>query len=148
VSAGSYTFTARATDNLGATGVSAPVSVTVIDRPPLTIVASMKFNPQTRLFAQTVTGSNPTGSGPHGVRVYAYGLTNGARLYNATGTNTNGIAYIQSVGPVAPGSYVDFVMEYYVPTRITPNPTLVAELVQPESRADAIGVGQHIERGV
>jgi hypothetical protein len=148
VQAGTYTFTARATDNLGATGVSAPVTITVLEQLPLTIVAAMHFNPQTGLFEQTVRVSNPTASTLNAVRVYAYDLTNNARLYNASGTNTSGIAYVQSSGPVAPGSYVDFVMEYYVPSRITPYPTLVAQLVQPETHANAIGAGVHIDRGV
>jgi hypothetical protein len=148
VPAGSYTFTARATDNLGATGVSAPVSVTVLDKLPLTIVAAMHFNPQTGLFEQTVRVTNPTSSVLNAVRVYAFNLTNHATLYNASGTNTTGTPYIQSTGTVAPGSHVDFVLEYYVPSRITPNPVLVPELVQPETRANAIGAGQHIDRGL
>jgi hypothetical protein len=148
VSAGSYTFTARATDNLGATGVSAPVTVTVLESLPLTIVAAMHFNPQTGLFEQTVRVSNPTYSTLNAVRVYAYALANNTVLYNYTGTDTNGVRYIQSVSSVAPGGYVDFVMEYYVPSRITPNPTLVAKLVQPETRANAIGDGAHIDRGL
>jgi hypothetical protein len=148
VQAGTYTFTARATDNLGATGVAAPVTVTVLDHLPLTIVATMHFNPQTGLFEQTVRVTNPTGSTLNAVRVYAYGLTNNTRLWNASGTNTSGIAYIQSTGMVAPGAYVDFVMEYYVPSRITPTPILVPQLVQPETRANAIGEGQHIDRGL
>jgi len=32
---GQYQFSARATDNLGSTGISSPVNVTVIDRPPI-----------------------------------------------------------------------------------------------------------------
>ncbi len=148
VASGDYQFTARATDNLGATGTSTPVTVHVIDRLPLTIITAMHLNPQTGLFEQTVRVTNPTYSTADAIRVYAYGLTNGATLYNASGSTTNGIPYVQSHAPVAAGSYVDFVIEYYVPSRIAPNPTLIAELVEPQSIANAIGIGQHIERGI
>jgi hypothetical protein len=42
---------------------------------------------------------------------------------------------------------VDFIIEYYVPTRVQPNPTLVPQLVAPTTRAEAIGDVQHIDRG-
>ncbi len=60
VPVGSYTFRAKATDNLGATGDSAPVTISVIEGPPLTIISAMAYNPQTDLFQQTVRVSNPT----------------------------------------------------------------------------------------
>jgi hypothetical protein len=147
VAAGTYTFTAKATDGCGNTATSVPVTVTVAVRPPLTVIAAMHFNPQTGLFEQTVRVSNPTYSELNAVRVYVYGLTNAAVVYNPSGS-TNGIAYVQSGGRVAPGSYVDFVIEYYVPSRIAPNPTLLAELVEPQTQANAIGLGQHIDRGL
>jgi hypothetical protein len=154
VGVGSYTFSARAVDNLGATGISAPVTVNVIDRPPLSIVSAMTYDPRTDLFEQTVRVSNPTYSTYDSVRVYVYGLTNNTTVFNASGS-TNGITYVESHAAIAPGSYVDFVIEYYTPLRIMPNPTLRAELVSASSIGSfvggdvtVIGTGQHINRGV
>jgi len=145
VAAGSYTFTAIATDACGNTATSAPVSITAVAQPPLTVIAAMHFNPQTGLFEETVRVNNPTYSSFDAVRVSVYGLTNGATVYNPSGADS-GIQYVQSFGPVASGSYVDFTIEYYVPSRIAPNPTLVPQLVTPSTRSSAIGSGQHIDR--
>jgi len=149
VPVGSYTFSAKATDNLGATGASAPVTITVIERPPLSIVSAMAYNPQTDLFQQTVRVFNPTYSTYDAVRVYVYGLTNNTTVYNASGS-TNSVQYVESHAAILPGSYVDFVIEYWTPLAITPNPTLVAELVSASGGGSATvaGTGQHINRGM
>ena len=120
-------------------------SFTVVAQPPLTVIAAMHFNPQTGLFEETVRVNNPTYTSFDAVRVSVYGLTNGATVYNPSGADS-GIQYVQSFGPVASGSYVDFTIEYYVPSRIAPNPTLVATLATPSTRSSAIGAGQHIAR--
>src|SRR4029077_13495712 len=103
---------------------------------------------QTGLFEQIVRVSNPTRFSFDAVQVLVYGLTNGATLYNASGVTSNGIPYVQSLGPSASGSYVDFVFEYYVPSRVMPNPTLVPQLTTPSGPASASGSQQHIDRGV
>jgi hypothetical protein len=138
--AGNYAFTARATDNFGAQGLSGPVSVTVLDRPPLTIVSAMHLNRQSGLFEQTVRVTNPTYSVFNAVRVLVYNLTSDMHVYNASGS-TNGVPYVQSQAAIAPGSYIDFVIEYYVTSSATPNPTLVAQLVTPVSGGGVTVVG-------
>jgi len=93
--------------------------------------------------------SNPVGSTLGAIRVYISNLTNGTIVWNASGTN-NGLPYVESHAAIAPGSYVDFVIEYYVPSRITPNPVLSAVLVSPSDPAiyAAAGAIQHIDRGL
>ncbi len=146
---GSYTFTATATDNFGARGTSAPVSISIIAEPPLTILSAIHLNPQTGLFEQNVRVFNPTYNSIYAVRVYVTGLTNDTTVYNASGV-TNGVPYVQSHAAVPAGTYVDFVIEYYVPSRIIPNPTLHAQLVPVQEGGGAVAFGfqQHIDRGI
>jgi hypothetical protein len=150
LTAGNYTFTARATDNLNAQGTSAPVTISVIPHLPLTITSSIHFDPQTGLFEQTVRVFNPTYSDINAVRVYVSNInTNTTFVYNASGS-LNGTPFIESHAVVNPGFYVQFVIEYYVPTRIQPNPVLTADLVA-QSRgggSPAVGIQQHIDRGI
>jgi hypothetical protein len=147
VPSGAHTLSARAIDGCGNSATSVSVNILVRENPPLNIISEMSFNPQTGLFDQTVRVSNPTGSTFEAVRVYVYGLTNNATVYNKSGTE-NGVPYVESFNVVPPGSYVDFIIEYYVPTRITPNPTLVPRLVSPSTRPSASGTPQRIERCV
>jgi hypothetical protein len=146
---GTYLFTAVATDNLGARGTSAPVSVTVIDRPPLSVVSAMHLDPATGLFEETVRVSNPMYSALNAVRVYASNLLSGQIVYNASGY-TNGIPYVQSHETIPPGSYVDFTIEYYVTNGLMRNPVLTAELVPPGTPPMTVQGGrlQHINNGV
>jgi hypothetical protein len=145
--AGTNIFTAIATDNNGATGTSAPVSITILSAPPLTIVSSMTYDPLTDLFEETVRVSNPTYSTYQAVRVHITNLQNGTVVWNPSGS-TNGIPYVQSQSAVVPGSFVDLVIEYYSPLRVAPNPVLSAELVQTNSGGSAalFGVPQHVTR--
>jgi len=145
--AGTDVFTAIATDNNGATGTSAPVSVTIMSVPPLTIVSSLAYNPLTDLFEETVRVSNPTASSYQAVRVLVTNLQNGTIVWNPSG-NTNGISYVQSQTTVASGGYVDLVIEYYSPKRLAPNPVLTAELVSTNSGGGAALVGEpeHVRR--
>jgi len=70
-------------------------------------------------------------------------------VYNASGT-TNGIPYVQSYGAIPSGGYADFVIEYYSPSRVAPNPTLVAQLVTPVQGGNTAvsGLPVHIDRAI
>jgi hypothetical protein len=146
LSVGTYTFTAVATDNLGLRGTSAPVTISVILQLPITVVSAIHLNPQTGLYEETVRVTNPTGSILNAVRVYVRNLSSGARVYNASGTN--GAPYVESHNQVAPGSSVDFVIEYYVPSRVTPTRTLDAQLVPVNEGGGVTAVGTltHVDR--
>jgi VCBS repeat-containing protein len=141
--AGSYTFTAVATDNEGATGTSDPVTVNVLARPPLQLVTSVYYNPQNDLFEQRVRVFNPTDSLVNAIRVLVYNLTNvpAITVANASGS-TNGVQFVQTFSSVAPGSSVDLTIEFFSPNRVKPNPVLVAELVPP-SEPPGPGVGTY-----
>src|SRR5204862_6679352 len=54
VKAGHYQFTAKATDNLGASGISSPVNVSVLEHLPFIVIEHPHFNPQTGLFKELV----------------------------------------------------------------------------------------------
>jgi hypothetical protein len=146
---GTYTFTAKATDNLGATGVSAPVRITVLERPPLQTIGGIVYSPQQDFFIQTNRVFNPTYSTLNAVRIYVYNLTNvpAITVHNASGYS-NGIPYVETHQAIAPGSYVDIRIEYASPLRIVPNPILKAELVPVSNPGgpNIIGTMQHINR--
>ncbi len=146
--AGTYTFSARATDGCGNTATSEVVTVTVLTAPPMT-VGPVQYDPQTDIFKQRVRFTNPTYSSFDAVRVYISNLTNSPAITvcNASG-QTNGIPYVQTQGAVPPGSYVDLVIEYCSPLRVMPNPVLQAQLVPPSATASFVGSQQHINRGL
>ncbi len=147
---GSYTFRAMAADDFGATGMASPVTVNVIDRPPLTFLTSVYYNPQKDIFEQRVRVSNPTYSVLNAVRVLVSNLTNNPAITvgNRSGI-TNGVAYVQSSAAIPPGGFVDLTIEYLSPLRVLPNPFLRAELVAPAGpRPPLQGTFQHINRGL
>ena len=140
---GSYTYGATATDDLGATGAAAPITVNVIERPPLTLLTAVYYNPQNDFFEQRVRITNPTYSTLDAVRVLVYNLTNTPPItvHNASG-NTKGTPYVQTPATVPPGSYVDMTIEYHSPLRILPHTILRAELVPPAHPGPVILDGQ------
>jgi uncharacterized repeat protein (TIGR01451 family) len=70
------------------------------------------FNPQTGLYQQTVQVNNLGPVTAAAVRVAVLGLPSNVKLYNASGS-TNGAPYVEYDRPVAPGSNVVFLLEYY-----------------------------------
>jgi uncharacterized repeat protein (TIGR01451 family) len=145
--AGQYQFTAQATDNRGAKATSAPVNVTVLSNPPLSVIVAMRFNPQTGLFEQKVRVSNPTPYAYEAVRVWIKNLPAKQTVFNSSG-QTNGVPYVQSNLPVPPGTSVDLLIEYYVPDRLPQEPLLLAELVAPNVPSNPKGLPLQVTRSL
>jgi hypothetical protein len=127
VPVGTYQLTARATDNSGLSATSSVVNITVLDHAPIA-AGPIVLNRQNGLFEQTVTISNPTAYTFKAVRLWIENLTTETRVFNATGTN-NGVPYIDYNLPIGSGGSASLLIQYYVPSRITPVPTLVPQVM-------------------
>jgi uncharacterized repeat protein (TIGR01451 family) len=115
------------------TNVTTAVSVPATNL-SLTVISPITLNLQTGLFEERVRVVNGGPLTPSWVRVLVAGLASNARLYNASGT-TNGLPYVQSNAPLGVGNHVDFLLEYYVPTRVMPkNLTLTVQAGPPVVR--------------
>ncbi len=130
VASGTNQLFAKATDNDGASAMSAPVNITVLERPPFLTLQGVHFNPQTGLFEEIVRISNPSQKAIDGVRVLVTNLRPGVALFNSSG-KTNGISFVQTLLPIPAGGSVDLRIEYYVPNSQAPDPTLAMEVVPP-----------------
>jgi len=115
VAAGTYQFTARATDDQNATALSSPVNVTVIDCLPLSSTTPL-FNPQTSLFEQKVRVTNPTTSTFSAVKVSISALRQGVQVFNASGT-LDGASFVQLDQDLDGGQTAELTIEYYVKDR-------------------------------
>jgi uncharacterized repeat protein (TIGR01451 family) len=114
----------------------------------LTILSSITLNRQTGLFEQGIRVSNFGNSVPSSVRVLISGLAANAKVFNASGT-TNGTPFVQSNAPLPTGASVDFLLEYYVPTRIAPtNLTFTAEAGLPITPPPTNGTVLSIDRAL
>jgi hypothetical protein len=124
------------------TAVAVPITNLV-----LTVLSGITLNPQTGLYEEQVKVSNGGPATPASVLVLVSGLAANATLYNATG-KTNGTPYVQSAGPLGVDSNIVFVLEYYVPTRVTPHPTLTVEAGPPVNPPVITGTVMSISRTV
>jgi hypothetical protein len=149
LAAGTYTFTAKATDNGGLSATSAPVTISVIAQLPITLLTTIHFNPQTGLYEQSVRVTNPSLNAVAGVRLYIYGLNITTTVYNASGTS-NDVPYVQSSSAIPAGSYIDMTIEYHLTASGIPTPTLVAEIIPANDGGStvAVGSGVPINRGL
>src|SRR5439155_20358627 len=115
----------------GATGLSSPISVTVIDSLPLSSDAA-RMNWQTTLLEQKVRLSNPTPLSLLAGRVSISGLAEGTRVYNASG-DVDGVPFVTYSQELAPGATAELTIEYYVLDRQTPQAQLSAKPVAKSS---------------
>jgi hypothetical protein len=114
---------------------------------PFTQAGPMALNQQTGLFEQRINVVNPTPLTLSAARVLVFNLPIGVRVFNASGTN-NGVPFVQYNKSIFPGESVVMTIEYLVPTRIAPTPTLVLEVVPLLPSAQTAGVGQKIDRAL
>ena len=77
---------------------------------------NMTYNPQTGLMEQTIRLTNIGTNAVAAARVIVSGLTN--RLYNAVGTNS-GNPYVVYGATLDTNQFVDLVLEYFIPTRLS-----------------------------
>ena len=125
---GASELIAQAQDSLGTPIVSAPVSFTVLERPPIT-ASPAALNPSTRFFEQTILVSNPTPLPFGTVRVWISNLPPGVTVRNADG-ESSGVPFVLIIWPVDPGQTASLVLQYEsADTQAPPSPTLVSELV-------------------
>lgn len=111
---------------------------------------SQRFR-QTSLMQQIITVSNITVEPFSAIRINillsAADKTANTRVYNASGTNSQGNPYLQHNFGVFPGDSVTFTVEYYVPDRVTlPDPTFTIELAQQQNLPLAEGTPQAVRR--
>jgi hypothetical protein len=129
--AGSYTFIATATDNLGSTAQSQPVTVQVVptEVPTVTVLGNLTLNLQDGYQWLSNVVCNPVNSHALAARVYIHNITNNAiKVVNASGTN-NGLPYVQSPGAIQPGTCWTNVIKFYDPVQAAFYPILSVELV-------------------
>jgi hypothetical protein len=137
---GIYSYFATATDNEGLRATSSVVSVIVTSSPPVTAVGPIVLDRDTGLFHQFVLVNNPTPQDfVNGVRVFVHlppAITNIVSVWNATGTNANGLPYVDSDTPVPSGSSSIVLIQYYAPT-VREFPTNVVLTAEPLGFAPA-----------
>jgi hypothetical protein len=99
------------------------------------VTSPMVLNRQTGLFEQSMRLRNTGGTTVNISRVYVLGLPGTNSLYNRNGVgapsgSTNVAPFVQNNLPLAPGSNVVFLLEYYLPDlKPVTNHTLRAEEV-------------------
>jgi hypothetical protein len=77
------------------------------------VALSTNFNLQTGQLELRVRVTNTNATPVDAARVISTGLPSGARLYNASGTNS-GNAYVHYNSALAPGNFADLMLEFYV----------------------------------
>jgi large repetitive protein len=135
---GSDVFNYYLSDSQGgiATGV---VSVAVLAAPVVKTAAPV-LNTINGYFYQTnrITNplTNPICGTMAGVRLYFSNFPLGGQLVNPSGTGTNGLPFLVSTNPLAPGQSVDLVAAFSVTNRVAPsNIVLTTQVLSPGAAA-------------
>ncbi|HKX62467.1 MAG TPA: lamin tail domain-containing protein, partial [Verrucomicrobiae bacterium] len=155
---GIHTLTAVAVDNSGASATSSPVSITVIDpNPPTLVAASATTNKVTVSFSKTVLAPSATTPGNYtitpsiGVQSVEFGSSPSIVVLTTTTTLTAGVNYTLTVNnvqgsgaiPIAPNSQIGFQVVGFTAADIG-NPTLPGSTVPVSGGVDVTGAGTDI----
>lgn len=147
------TVSMTVTDEIGLASQPAACVVAILET-DIGTVGNGSSNPQflqTGLMQQVVTIDNPAFFDVEALRLViklsAADRAKGIRVYNATGTNAAGHAYIQYDMPLASQTQLKLVIEYYVPDRVSvPSPTFVLVAVPASAWSAPGGTVQSILR--
>jgi alpha-tubulin suppressor-like RCC1 family protein len=141
-----FLVASRAT-NLVTLAAGAAHDLALLSSPPLLTAlqaseSAQSLFLQTGLRSQEVRVTNPNGHPFPAVRVVVSNLSSGSVVYNASGTNAQGLAYVQYSQPLTPGASLDLTIEYFVPNRSAPSASLIVEAVDPIPVLDYSGTPQ------
>jgi uncharacterized repeat protein (TIGR01451 family) len=95
----------------------------------VSVSSSMTLNRQTGLMEQSIQLTNAGNVTVSGARIYLCGLPS-QTVYNASGYDTNGCAYVDYLSALGPGEAVTLNMEYYLRLPV-PDPELSVEVIEP-----------------
>ena len=155
---GVHTLTAIATDNSGASATSSPVSITVIDpNPPTLIAASATTNKVTVSFSKSVLAPSATTAGNYaitpsiGVQSAEFGSSQSIIVLTTTTTLNSSVNYTLTVNnvqgsggiPIAPNSQIGFQVVGFTSADIG-NPTIPGSTVPVAGGVDVTGAGSDI----
>jgi hypothetical protein len=129
--------------SLAIVGSALPLLITI--QPPNT--NSVLFR-QTGLMWHVVRAFNVSAFDFPATRVVIHGLPQGTTVYNASGTNSESLPYVQVNRTLAPGAFIDLTIEYFFSDRSIPTPTLTGEFVDAEMLPDPTGIAQPIDRSI
>ena len=114
----------------------------------VTLVSPVTLNPQTGMFEQRVQVTNSSAGPLAAIRLLITGLPADVQVRNASGTNGSSIPFVQHNFPVVAFTAVDFLIEYFRPSRVPfATPTFVTE-VTTATPATATGPILEIARNV
>jgi uncharacterized membrane protein len=153
-SAGSKTATLQIASNdptnnpfdLALTGTG--IAIISTTNATVTYISFVVMDPQIGLFTNSVIVTNATANTIAAVRLLIENLPSDVQVYNASGTTTNGIPYVQYNFPLLSGATMDFMIEYYRRDRVTfSTPTyVVQDLTNAFTLSVTNGVGIGIDK--
>ena len=125
--AGQLEFDASAADDDGGMGRATSVRVNAIDGPPV-IPLQQEFNFQVDLSEQLARIDNPTPYPIDAARVLITDLPPNVEVFNATGTTSEGVPYVQYNAEIPAGGSGIVTIEYFTPFVQTIEATLTGQV--------------------